>query len=42
MITILDIAHYPVFYIKPVSGIGLCDHLEVEPTQLGPMHNIQQ
>jgi hypothetical protein len=37
-ITILDIIHRPVFYLKyDVSVTGFCLHLQVEPTQLGPI-----
>jgi hypothetical protein len=37
-ITILDIIHRPVFYLKRnVSEIGFYSRLQVEPTQVGPM-----
>jgi hypothetical protein len=37
-ITILDIIHRPVFYLKhDVSETGFCLHLRVELTQLGPI-----
>jgi hypothetical protein len=35
-ITILDIIHRPVFYLKHVSETGFCLCLQVEPTQVGP------
>jgi hypothetical protein len=35
--TILDIIRRPVLYSKrKISETGLCLHLQVEPTQLGP------
>jgi hypothetical protein len=37
-ITILDIIHRPVFYLKyDISETGICLRLQVEPTQLGPI-----
>jgi hypothetical protein len=36
-ITILDIIHRPVFYLKQdFSDTGFCLRLQVEPTQMGP------
>jgi hypothetical protein len=36
-ITILDIIHDPVFYVKhDVSEIGFCLRLQAELTQVGP------
>jgi hypothetical protein len=38
-ITILDIIHRPVFYLKHnVSEAVFCLRLQVEPIQLGPIH----
>jgi hypothetical protein len=37
-ITILDIVHRPVFYLKrDVSETGFCLRLQAEPTHLGPI-----
>jgi hypothetical protein len=45
-ITFLDIIYHPVFYLKHrsiyiskhnVSETGFCLHLQVKPTQLGPI-----
>jgi hypothetical protein len=37
-ITILDIIHYPVFYLKHnFSETGFCFRIEVESTNLGPI-----
>jgi hypothetical protein len=38
-VTILDISHRPVFYLKrEVSETGFCLRLQVGPTYLGPMY----
>jgi hypothetical protein len=38
IIIILDIIFHPVFYLKhSISEIGVCLHLQVELTQLGPI-----
>jgi hypothetical protein len=35
--TIPDIIHDPVFYLRTrYIGVGVCFHLQVEPTQMGP------
>jgi hypothetical protein len=37
-ITILDIIHRPVFYLKhDVSDTEFCLHLQVEPNKMGPI-----
>jgi hypothetical protein len=37
-VTILDIIHRPVFYIKhDVSDTGFCLRLQAKPTQMGPI-----
>jgi hypothetical protein len=42
-ITILDIAHRPVFYLnQEVSEPEFCLRLQVEPTQMGPIENTIQ
>jgi hypothetical protein len=38
-VMIVDIIHCPVFYLKPdVSKTGIYLHLQVEPTQFGPIN----
>jgi hypothetical protein len=38
-LTVLDIIHHPVFYLKhDVSETGSCLHLQVEPTQVRPVN----
>jgi hypothetical protein len=37
-VTILDVIHHPVFYLKHnFSEIGFCHRLQMGPTQLGPI-----